>query len=458
MKRRSSLLALLGTLALALAACSPAQTESSKAGALADQASTELTFRLWDAVAAPAYERSFAAFTKKNPDISVKVEVVPWDNYWNQLPLDISADQMTDVYLVNSSNYALYADAGHLLDISEVVGAKHDAWQPAVVDLYTRNGSLWGIPQLWDSIALYYNKDLVSEAGVNPQNLRWSPNAGDGAGEDASGDAGNGDTLLAAAQALTRDAAGNTADSPSFDANKVVQYGFNAQADLQAIYLDFLAQNGAQFQNDDDSFAFASSAGKAAFQYLVDLINKYHVAPPAAETNVNGDVTREMFIRGELALFQSGPYNLKTIAEQTDVNWGIAPLVAGPQGRVSVVHGVAAVGNAQSKHRDATIKLLKWLGTAEGQLPLAEEGIAFPGATEAQEAFVNYWAKQGVDVSVFIDAGAGQTARAPFGAQVNAGSNALIPALLDVFLGTVSVSDGLDKAQEAGNLAMQASK
>ncbi|XCB29072.1 extracellular solute-binding protein [Arcanobacterium hippocoleae] len=164
---------------------------------------------------------------------------------------------------------------------------------------------------------------------------------------------------------------------------------------MQAIYLDFWAQNGAVYQQNDGTFDFGSDKGAEAAKYLIDLIHKHHIAPPAAETNINPDISRDLFIRGEMAMFQSGPYNLKHIAANAKFDWGIAPMVSGPEGRVSVVHGVAAVGNAQTKHKEAAAKLLTWLGSKAGQLPLAADGVSFPGVVEAQEAFVNYWAKQG---------------------------------------------------------------
>lgn len=434
--------AVVAAAALALAACSPASKEGEDTETTS-ASQTVVTFRLWDDVAAPAYEASFAEFTKANPDIKVKVEVVPWAAYWEQLPLDISSGQMADIYWTNSSNFALYADNGNLMDITETLGTGHDAWQQSVVDLYTRNGKLWGVPQLWDSIALFYNKDLVEAAGVDASKLTWAPGAGEA------------DTLLPALQKLTVDKDGKNAADPAFNAANTKVFGFNAQADLQAIYVDFLAQNGATLQGEDDQFNFATPKGEESFQYLVDLINKYKVAPPAAETNINGDLSRDLFLRGELALFQSGPYSLKTIADNASVNWGLVPMVAGPEGRIGVVHGVVAVGNAQTKHRDATVKVLEWLGSAKGQMPLAEQGVSFPGAVEAQEAFINYWAKKGVDVSVFIEAASGITAPAPRGPAVNAGANAYTTILLDVFLGSVTVKEGLAKAQTAGNEAMK---
>ncbi|WP_124054532.1 ABC transporter substrate-binding protein [Arcanobacterium ihumii] len=432
--------ALCAAATVGLAACSPADSGKKSSG---DGAKATVTFRLWDNTAAPAYEKSFAEFKKQNKDIDVKVEVVPWDSYWKQLPLDVSAGQAPDIYWVNSSNFALYADAGNIMDISKELGDKHDRWQESVVDLYTRNGKLWGVPQLWDSIALFYNKDLVKEASVDPTKLTWMPQAG------------TGDTLLAATKSLTKDTQGRDANDPHFDANSTKVFGFNAQADLQAIWLDFLAQNGGKLQDDDDKLSIATPQGEAAFSYVVDMINKHHVAPPASETNTKGDVTRDMFVRGELALYQSGPYSLKNIAEAAKINWGLAPMVAGPEGRVGVVHGVAAVGNEKSKNRDATIKVLSWLGSADGQRALGTEGVAFPAVKDVQKEFVTYWDKKGVDVSTFIDAASGKTTPAPRGVGINVAFDAFVPALLDVFNSSIPVGEGLKKAQDAGNAAMK---
>ncbi|MDO5025258.1 MAG: extracellular solute-binding protein [Trueperella sp.] len=433
--KHSVIAALVLAVTLALTACSPAADNTD--GATGDQ--TVITFRLWDDNAAAAYRESFDKFQAENPNVVVEIEVLPWDKYFDQLALDVASGEMADVYWTNSSNFAKLAESGNLMNITQELGTDHDEWQQSVVDLYTRDGSLWGVPQLWDSIALYYQKDLVKQANIDVNNLTWAP----GAGKD--------DTLLPAAQKLTVDAAGNTADSPDFDAANTKVFGFNAQADLQAIYLNFLGENGAALQGTDDALVFASDAGIAAFQYLVDLINKYQVAPPAAETNTNGDITKEMFIRGELALYQSGPYNLKDIAENATHEWALAPMVAGPEGRTSVVHGVAAVGNSKTAYPAQTVQLLQWLGSAAGQLPLAKNGVSFPGAVAAQEAFVNYWAEKGIDVAVFIDAANGNTIPAPYGTQINGMLGAAHTKLLDVFLGAVPVPAGVQAAQEAGN-------
>ncbi|MDO5700835.1 MAG: sugar ABC transporter substrate-binding protein [Bowdeniella nasicola] len=444
MRRSRVVAAATAALMVGLAACSPGASESSENTTEDSTGATTVTFRLWDENAAKAYQESFDAFTSHNPDIKVDVEVIPWGQYWDQLPLDLQSGDMADIFWTNSSNFGLYADNGNLIDISEALGHDHDAWVDSTAELYERDGKLWGVPQIWDSIALYYNKDLVEEAGVDPSDLTWAPGAGDG------------DTLLAAATKLTKDEAGKHPGEDGFDPDKRVQYGFNSQVDLQAIYIDWLAEGGASFQAEDsDDFVFASPEGEAAFQYLVDMVNTAHVSPSAADTNQNGDLARELFLQGKMALFQSGPYSLPQIAENADFEWGIAPMVAGPEGRVSVVHSVAALGNAESEHYDATVKVLKWLASKDGQTALAATGAAFPAVLDAQDEYVSYWEAKGVDVSEFQKAAEGATTPAPVGADVNAGMTAFEDTLKEMFLGAIPVPEALKQAQEEGNAAMR---
>jgi multiple sugar transport system substrate-binding protein len=88
------------------------------------------------------------------------------------------------------------------------------------------------------------------------------------------------------------------------------------------------------------------------------MINRDRVPPPAAETDDNPGFSRDRFIAGRLGLFQSGTYNLKNVADGAGFEWGIAPMVAGPAGRVSVVNSVIAAGNARTAHPEAVARAL----------------------------------------------------------------------------------------------------
>ena len=438
---------LLGT----AAACSPSgggdsgsggEGGGSDAGGSSGGDKGTLTFRLWDENAVAAYEESFAAFTEQS-GWNVSIDVVPWADYWTRLPLDVASGDAADVYWMNSANYVLYKDSGDLLDINKVVPDGASQWEKAVVDLYSRDGGLWGVPQIWDSIAVFYNKALVEEAGVDPSALAFDP-------------AADTDSLREAGRKLTADGEGRHPGEDGFDVDSRAQFGFNSQADRQAIIGPMLASNGAQWQ-DEDVYTFASPEGIEAFQYMADLINVENIAPSAADTNENGDFTRDLFTQGKLALFQSGPYNLLPVSDGVadSFEWALAAPVAGPDGAKSLVHGVVAVGNAKAddEQQAGIAELLTWLGSKDGQLPLAEQGVSFPGHVDAQDAYIEFWKGKGVDVSVFVEA-AKNPAEADTGARGNAGLTAAMPIFQEVFIGRLSAADGIPQAQEEGNAAM----
>jgi multiple sugar transport system substrate-binding protein len=406
---------------------------------------TVVTVRLWDEQVAQAYRASFEEFERDHPDIDVRVNVVPYSSYFDALRTDVAGGGADDVFWLSNAYLSGYADNGRLLDVASTLGADAvRAWDPLVVNQFTRNGTLWGVPQLTDAgIAVYFNADLLDAAGVNLADLvslRWST--------------GGEDTLRPLLAQLTVDANGNRADTAEFDSSNVRQWGYNAANDLQGIYLNFVGSAGGVFQ-DGDRFAFDNAAATQAFEYLVALINVDHVAPPASDTNDNGDFSRNQFLQGRMALFQSGTYNLAAIADQATFRWGVTMLPTGPTGRVSVTNGIAAAGNSATRHPDEVREVLAWMGSPRGNVYVAANGAAIPAVTAAQPAYFAYWSRRGVDVRPFFRVLDGPRIPAPGGPGFPAGYQAIKPYFEEMFLGRRDVPSSLAAAQAAANAAAQ---
>ncbi|MGH3970189.1 MAG: extracellular solute-binding protein, partial [Mycobacterium sp.] len=239
-----------------------------------------------------------------------------------------------------------------------------------------------------------------------------------------------------------------------FDPGRVRQWGYNAANDPQGIYLNYIGSAGGVFQRGDE-FAFDNPAAVKAFRYLVGLINDDHVAPPAADTNDNGDFSRNQFLAGKMALFQSGTYNLATVAEQAGFRWGVAILPEGPAGRVSVTNGIAAAGSAATKHPEAVRKVLGLMGSKEGNDYVGRRGAAVPAVRAAQRVYFDYWAGRGVDVTPFFAVLTGPRIPAPGCAGFPAGDQVLKPYFDEMFLGRADVATTLRDAQAAANVAAQ---
>lgn len=404
---------------------------------------TIVTVRIWGDQIGAAYRQSFQEFSRAHPDIEVHVNLVAYSSYFNTLRTDVAGGSADDIFWLSNAYLAAYADSGRLLDIGATLGptAASD-WEQPVVEQFTRNGTLWGVPQLTDAgIALYYNADLLGAAGIDParlSTLRWSPDGGD--------------TLRPLLARLTVDAQGNRGDTEGFDAGRVRQWAYNAANDPQGIYLNYIGSAGGVFQRGDE-FAFDNPGAVTAFQYLVDLINRDHVAPPAADTNDNGDFSRNQFLAGRMALFQSGTYSLAPVARDARFRWGVAPMPAGPVGRVSVTNGIAAAGNAASRHPDAVRQVLAWMGSRRGNEYLGRYGAAIPAVSSAQPVYFHYWATRGVDVTPFFTVLNGPRIAAPGGAGFAAGNDALQSYFDEMFLGRGDVASTLRRAQAAANAA-----
>lgn len=186
---------------------------------------TVVTVRLWDPQVAAAYRQSFAEFNREHPDIEVRVNTVAYSSYFDSLRTDVAGGSADDIFWLSNAYLAGYADNGRLLNIGQTLGANASrAWEPSVVNQFTRNDTLWAVPQLTDAgIAVYFNADLIDAAGVDLAELtrlRWSN--------------GPDDTLRSLAARLTVDEQGRAAGTDGFDAGRIRQWGYNAPTTFRA--------------------------------------------------------------------------------------------------------------------------------------------------------------------------------------------------------------------------------
>ncbi len=386
---------------------------------------TVLRMRIWDQSFVPAYRASLDAFQRANPDLEVRITVVPWASYQQKLRLDVAGNTADDIFWTNL--YEDYADTGRLLDIGRLLGVDAArAWDPSAVSQYTRHGHLWAVPQFVDGgTAVYYNRDLLSAAHVDPAELstaRWGPSA---------------DTF----EPLLRRLA---AVSP---------WAFNAGNDFQSIELPFLGSAGGRLQGPDERFVFDSPQGAEAFGYLVRLITD-RLAPSAADTNGNTDFARNAFLQGKLALFQSGTFNLATIAQQAKFRWGVAMIPQGPAGRVSTDNAIGVAASAATRHPDAVRRLLAWLGSAVGNRYLARDGASIPAVVADQQEYRDFWSHRGIDVAAFFDVLRGPRIASGGGSGFPAALDAINPILSEMYLGRTPVLAALSGAVAAGNAVM----
>ena len=111
-------------------------------------------------------------FNEANPDIIVKTEYIPFDDYMSKLIPALSTDTGPDVFKIQQGMVAQLAAAGSIqpLDESVLPGSMiENEYIESTVNGMMYDGKYYGMPTDNQSIIMYWNKDLVAAEGLDAE-------------------------------------------------------------------------------------------------------------------------------------------------------------------------------------------------------------------------------------------------------------------------------------------------
>ena len=104
-------------------------------------------------------------FEEANPGIKLNLEVVSWNDIYTVVSTRISNNNAPDI--LNIDTFADYANEGLLLPVSDYCPEELFAdFFPSFIEQSVIDGVCWAVPDLASARALYYNADILEEAGV----------------------------------------------------------------------------------------------------------------------------------------------------------------------------------------------------------------------------------------------------------------------------------------------------
>ncbi len=146
----------------------------------------------------PMAQQMLGQFHDSNPDIRVFYTPDPDKGLADIMLADMQAGTAPDVFQGCCTYFPIWAQEGFLLDLRPFVEADLDQatiddWDPAQYrSFFTKDGLQYGLPKYHGALALYYNKDIFDEYGVEYPDGTWDH-----------------DDYLAAMKLLTRDRDGD---------------------------------------------------------------------------------------------------------------------------------------------------------------------------------------------------------------------------------------------------------
>ncbi|MDE3821517.1 extracellular solute-binding protein [Sinorhizobium meliloti] len=246
----------------------------------------------------PIHEKYIKEWEGKNPGWKVTPEVVGWAQCQDKATTLAVAGTPVGMAYVGSRALKEFAENELIVPVPMTEEEKK-GYYPNIVDTVTFEGTQWGVPIAFSTKALYWNKDLFKQAGLDPEvpPKTWA------------------EEIAFAKQIKEKTGiAGYGLPAKTFD-NTMHQF-------MHWVYTN----NGKVI--DGDNIVIDSPEVLAALQAYKDITPFSVEGATAYEQNE----IRAIFLDGKVGMIQSGSGAAARLKE-TKVNWGVAPLPLGPSAK-----------------------------------------------------------------------------------------------------------------------------
>ncbi|MGL5243733.1 MAG: maltose ABC transporter substrate-binding protein, partial [Sarcina sp.] len=291
----------------------------------------ELT--VWSHLTQPEVDELNKIAQKWAEEKGVKVKVVKDDTEMQQYIQAANSSKGPDVYFgLAHDNLGTGQKAGVLAEVPDGVIDESKYASKQLIDAVTLQGKKYAVPIAQETVAMFYNKDLVNETPKSMEDL----------------------------------------------VNVAKEKGF--KFDVNDFYKSygFVAANGGYVYKNNDGTLDPSDIGLnnegaiKGYEFINSLIKEKLIAP-----DINGDLAKGEFISGKAAFYISGPWDISA-AQEAGLNFDITPIPTLNGNNVPTFMGVqTAFVSAKSQNQELAWDLLKYLIDNTGEM-LIEHGNRIP--------------------------------------------------------------------------------
>jgi multiple sugar transport system substrate-binding protein len=285
----------------------------------------------------------------------VKYEPITGD-YKQALLTAIASGTEPDVFYMDVFWWQEFAANDVLMpldDLMATTSTSKDDFIPSLMDAFTYNGAVYGIPKDFNTLGLFYNKAMFDAAGLEYPTADWTW-----------------DDLQAAATAL------------SDPANNV--YGFGVPADAGRFPV-FAFQNGGEIMNEDFSDTMLDSPETVeAAQFYTDFRKNQIGAIPS---DLGEGWQGTLFGKQQLGMVYEGGWLIPYLRDQfPSTQYGVALPPAGPGGEGNLIFTVAWGMSKNTQNPDAAWRVIEFLTNEASQQTVLESGFALPSRVSLQDS------------------------------------------------------------------------
>ena len=371
-------------------------------------------------------------FELDNPEVKLKAEWIPWQQYWQKLNASLNAGEgAPDVWNTAPTFYYQYVDLGQLLELDDLIKRDlnvNDYWQRTLGQWRAPQGRgpFFGVPRNYVLSVLFYNKSLMDAAGAAYPDDTWTT-----------------DDLLETALKV---------NNPTGDPRTAV-FGFDIPGKGNRTFLDpLIYANGGRVLNEDlTECVINSESAIATMKWMQDLYQVHKVTPAPGFFEGLGN----SFQTGRVAMTVTGSWSVGSYRSIRAFGWDIALFPKGSQSRVTYGGPDGFVISQQTKNAEGAWAMLRHMIDNDSVISFYLEN---PGMVPIQKELANdarYISISPPDLRVLLRSEPYMAA--DFNANYNEWQGAKVNLLDEVWLGQKAPEDAAPEVEDAINEILQRS-
>ncbi len=355
-------------LAVLLPGCQSKQTEP---GDIAGYDEGEQYLSIWvhsieDTDEGRCYRESVEAFNEKyNGKYYADIEFIPRNDsgggYSDKINASVMSGDLPDVLTVDGPNIAAYAANGIIQPLAELKEDEKAEYLQSIIEQGTYNNKLYALGAMESSVGLYYNKDILDEAGIEVPDAEhpWTRTEFLG--------------VLEKLKPVLEEKNGYALDMTFPTGEATIYY-----------YAPFFWADGGDFVDETGLVAegiFNSEENAGTVEYFKTLLDKGYMSKVPID---------HLFESGRAAFKFDGAWEVNTVYNSyPDINLGVAPYITGDNWngeRYTPTGSWAYAASSRTDNIEGATELVKWMSGVESGLLLWEKAKNFPSTYKAFEA------------------------------------------------------------------------
>ncbi|WP_077622429.1 ABC transporter substrate-binding protein [Sediminibacillus massiliensis] len=221
--------------------------------------------------------------------------------YEDKVNAALTTDSLPDVLTLDGPNTAAYAKSGVIAPIDDYISNKDD-FLPSIIQQGTYEDKLYAIGYSESSVGIYYNKQMLEEAGVDLSTLPTVESPWDW------------NQFMELCETLE-----NHYNAPA------INVGLDDKSEwLMYAFAPFLWSQGGNIVSEDGTTAtgvFNDENSVETFNFIQDMVEKGYTTIDPVEKG---------FHTGEYPMKMSGSWTIQELEEYPDVEYGIMPYPTSP--------------------------------------------------------------------------------------------------------------------------------